>query len=153
MIAELKATSPASLRAVFCLGQRRQIRIELDIDLIGGNDRSENRWAEIAMIMDGIIDSDRYYQRLDPACKEGDWHQLRDLIRRCHERVRLAPGQLSTSISIADGRDAIRKLQTGGKLSGPAAAVAIAMLDRQWLSINENTQNDGAIQDDPAYAG
>lgn len=48
MIAELKATSPASLRAVFCLGKRRQIRIELDIDLIGGNDRSENRWAEIA---------------------------------------------------------------------------------------------------------
>ena len=90
MIAELKATSPASLRAVFCLGQRRQIRIELDIDLIVANDRSENRWAEIARIMDGIIDDDRHYQRLDPACKEGDLHQLRDLIRRCHERVRLA---------------------------------------------------------------
>jgi len=127
MIAELKATSPASLRAVFCFGERRQIRIELDIDLIGGNDRSENRWAEIARIIDGIIDVDRYYQRLDPACKEGDWHQLRDLIRRCHERVRLAPGQLRTSISIEDREDAIAKLQSGGKFSETAAAVAMAM--------------------------
>ena len=127
MIAELKATSPASLRAVFCFGQRGQIRIELDIHLIGGNDRSENRWAEIARIMDGIIDVDRYYQRLDPACKEGDWHQLRDLISRCHERVRLAPGQLRTSISIEDREDAIPKLQSGGKSSEPAAAVAMAM--------------------------
>ena len=127
MIAELKATSPASLRAVFCFGQRRQIRIELDIDLIGANDRSENRWAEIARIMDGIIDGDRYYQRLDPACKEGDWHQLRDLIRRCHERVRLAPGQMRTSISIEDREDASWKVQGGGKFSEPAAAVAMAL--------------------------
>ena len=127
MIAELKATSPASLRAVFCFGQRRQIRIELDIDLIGRHDRSENRWAEIAKIMDGIIDGARYYQRLDPACKEGDWHQLRDLVRRCHERVRLAPGQMRTSISIEDREDASWKVQSGGKFSEPAAAVAMAL--------------------------
>ena len=127
MIAELKATSPASLRVVFCFGERRQMRIELDIDLIGRNDRSENCWAEIAKIMDGIIDGDRYYQRLDPACKEGDWHQLPDLIRRCHESVRLASGQMRTSISIEDREDASWKVQSGGKFSEPAAAVAMAL--------------------------
>lgn len=70
MITELKTTSPSSLRAVFSVGQPRQVRIELDIDLIGGDDRSENHWAEIAR----IIDRNRYYQRLDPACRECDWH-------------------------------------------------------------------------------
>jgi uncharacterized protein YqgV (UPF0045/DUF77 family) len=108
---------------VFSFGQPRQVRIELDIDLTGGNDGSETHWAEIAR----IIDINRYHQRLDPACRECDWYQVLNLIRRCHEAARLASGYLSTSIRIEDGEGATQELQSDGKLSERAAAVAMAM--------------------------
>ena len=99
MIAELKSTSPASLRAVFSFGQPRQVRIELDIHLTGGQDVAASHWAEIAR----IIDANRHHQRLDPVCRECDWYQLLNLIRRCHEAARFASCHLSTSIRIEDG--------------------------------------------------
>lgn len=122
MITELKDTPAGSLRAVFSFGQPRQVRIELDLDLTGGNG-SEAHWAEIAR----IIDINRYHQRLDPACKECDWYQVLHLIRRCYEAARLASGHLSTSIRIEDGEGATKELQSDGNLSEGAAAVAMAM--------------------------
>jgi len=106
MITELEATSPASLRAVFSFGQPRQVRIELDIGLIG--DGSEAHWAEIARIIDGT----RYHQRLDPACTECDWHQILNLVRRCHEAARLASGHLITSIRIEDRKGGSREIDS-----------------------------------------
>jgi uncharacterized protein YqgV (UPF0045/DUF77 family) len=122
MITELKSISHASLRAVFSFGQPRQVRIELDIHLTGGNDVAENHWAEIARIIEG----NRYHKRLDPACRECDWYQVLNLIRRCHEVARFASGHLSTNIRIEDGEGATRELQSRSKLSERAAAVATA---------------------------
>lgn len=122
MIAELESTSPASLRAVFSFGQPRQVRIELDIHLTGGQDVAESHWAEIAR----IIDANRYHQRLDPVCRECDWYQVLNLIRRCHEAARFASGHLSTSIRIEDGGGAYREFQSRSKLS-QRAAVATAL--------------------------
>ena len=56
MITEVMTISPGSLRAVFSFGQSRQVRIELDIHLTGGQDVAESHWAEIAR----IIDANRY---------------------------------------------------------------------------------------------
>jgi uncharacterized protein YqgV (UPF0045/DUF77 family) len=123
MITELKATSPASLRAVFSFGQSRRVRVELDIGFTGGDDRSEDHLAEIARIIDG----NRYHQRLDPACRECDWHQVLNLIRRCHERARLAAGHLITSLRIEDGEWPAGELQSSIKLAESAAAAAHAM--------------------------
>ena len=123
MITELEATSPASLRAVFSFGEPRQVRIELDIDLIGGDDGSEDHWAEIARIIDG----NRYYQRLDPACRECDWHQILNLIRRCHERARLASGHLITSIRIEDREGGTREIDSNFELAKSGAPAATLM--------------------------
>jgi hypothetical protein len=123
MITELKATSPASIRAVFSFGQSRQVRIELEIGYTGGGDRSEDHMAEIA----SIIDDNRYHQRLDPACRECDWDQVLNLIRRCHERARLASGHMITSLRIEDGEGLVGELQSGVKLGESAAAAATAV--------------------------
>jgi hypothetical protein len=122
MITRIESTSPSSLRAVFSFGQPRQVRIELDLHLTGGND-AESHWAEIARIIDG----NRYHQRLDPACRECDWYQVLSLIRRCHEAARFASGHLSTNIRIEDGEGATLELQSSGKLSEGALAAAMAM--------------------------
>ncbi len=99
MVIELNTTSPASLRAVFHFGQSRQVWIELDMDFAGGDGRTEDHLAEIAR----IIECSRYQQRLDPACSDCDWHQVLNLIRRCHNHARQAAGHLITSIRIEDG--------------------------------------------------
>lgn len=99
MVIELNNTSPASLRAVFCFGQSRQVWVELDIGFVGGDDRKEDHLAEIAR----IIECSRYQQRLDPACSDCDWHQVLNLIRRCHDHARQAAGHLITNIRIEDG--------------------------------------------------
>lgn len=100
MITELKEPSPASLSAVFRFGQSRQVRIELTIGFTDGNDRSEDHLAEIAR----MIDSTSYHQRLDPDCRECDWHQVLILIRRCHEQASLAGCHLITNVRIEDGK-------------------------------------------------
>lgn len=105
MVVQLSKTSPASLRVVFSFGQSRQIRIELDIGFSGG-DCFESHLAEIAR----IIDSSRYQQRLDPNCRDCDWHQVWNLIRRCHDRAMLVSGNLTTNIRIEDGQDTIQEL-------------------------------------------
>jgi len=108
---------------VFSFGQPRQVRIELDIELIDGNDRSENHWAEIARIIDG----NRYHQRLDPACSECNWHQVLILIRRCHEQASLAGCHLITNVRIEDGEGVAWEPQNGINLAERAAAVATTM--------------------------
>ena len=122
MLVELNTTSPASLRAVFSFGQSRQVRIELDLGFTGG-DRSEDHLAEIAR----MIDSSRYHQRLDPACSDCDWHQVLNLIRRCHDHARIASRNLITSIRIEDGEGTSRDVQSNIILAESAAAVARAM--------------------------
>ena len=123
MITEVKTISPGNLRAVFSFGQPRQVRIELDIHLTGANDVLENHSAEIVR----IIDVNRYHQRLDPACRECDWYQVLNLIRRCHEAARFASVHLSTSIRIEDGDGAFQELQSRSKLSLRSAAIATAI--------------------------
>jgi uncharacterized protein YqgV (UPF0045/DUF77 family) len=108
MITEVETISPGSLRAVFSFGQPRQVQIELDIHLTGGQDVAESHWAEIAR----IIDAYSYHQRLDPDCRECDWYQVLNLIRRCHEAARFASCHLSTSIRIEDGGGAYREFQS-----------------------------------------
>ena len=122
MVVELNTTSPASLRAVFCFGKSRQVRIELDIGFTGG-DRSEDHLAEIAR----IIESSRYHQRLDPDCSDCDWHQVLNLIRRCHDHAKLASHNLTTSIRIEDGESTTRDIQSNIILAGSAEAFARAM--------------------------
>src|SRR5690242_1707023 len=99
MVIELNNTSPASLRAVFRFGQSRQVWIELDMGFAGGDGRTEDHLAEIAR----IIECSRYQQRLDPACTDCDWHQVLNLIRRCHDHAQHLAGHLITSIRIEDG--------------------------------------------------
>jgi uncharacterized protein YqgV (UPF0045/DUF77 family) len=123
MITELSATTPASLRAVFSFGQPRPVRIELDISFTGGDERFEAQLAEIARIIDG----NRYHQRLDPSCRECDWDQVLNLIRRCHERARSASGRLITSLRIEDGESAATEPQGNSLLIESAAAVTGAM--------------------------
>jgi uncharacterized protein YqgV (UPF0045/DUF77 family) len=122
MVVELNTTSPASLRAVFCFGHSRQVRVELDIGITGG-DRSEDHLAEIAR----MIDSSRYHQRLDPACSDCDWHQVLNLIRRCHDHARIASSNLVTSIRIEDGEGTSRDVQSNIILAESAEAIARAM--------------------------
>ena len=122
MIVELNTTSPASLRAVFSFGQSRQVRVELDIGFTGG-DRSEDHLAEIAR----IIDSSRYHQRLAPDCSDSDWHQVLNLIRRCHDHAKLVSSNLITSIRIEDGEGTTGDIESNIILAGSAAAVARAM--------------------------
>lgn len=123
MITELKATSPASLRAAFSFGQSRRVWIELDIGFTGSDDRAEDHLAEIAR----IIESSRHHQRLDPACGECDWHQVLNLIRRCHELASLASDHLITSIRIEEGKGAAQELQSNIRLAETAAAAARPM--------------------------
>jgi hypothetical protein len=122
MVVELNTTSPASLRAVFSFGQSRQVRIELDLGFTG-DDRSEDHLAEIAR----MIDSSRYHQRLDPACSDCDWHQVLNLIRRCHDHARIASRNLITGIRIEDGEGPSRDVQSNIILAGSAEAIARAM--------------------------
>ena len=123
MVVELNTTSPASLRAVFSFGQSRQVRIELDIGFTSGDERSEAHLSEIARIIDGS----RYHQRSDPACGECDWHQVLNLIRRCHDEMRLASIHLITTIRIEEGEPAAREFQANNMLEEGAAALARAM--------------------------
>jgi hypothetical protein len=123
MITELKTTSPGSIRAAFSFGQARRVRIELDIGFTGGDERSEAYLSEIAKIIDGS----RYHQRSDPACGECDWHQVLNLIRRCHDEMRLASGHLITTVRIEDGEPATSDLQSNSLLAESAAAVIRAM--------------------------
>ena len=122
MVVELNTTSPASLRAVFRFGQSRQVRIELDIGFTGG-DRSEDHLAEIAR----IIDSSRHHQRLDPDCGDCDWHQVLNLIRRCHDHAKSVSSNLITSVRIEDGEGATRDVQSNIILAESAEAIARAM--------------------------
>jgi uncharacterized protein YqgV (UPF0045/DUF77 family) len=69
-----------------------------------------------------IIEGNRHHERLDPACRECDWDQVLNLIRRCHERARLAAGHLITSLRIVDGEGGTRELQSSIKLAESAAA-------------------------------
>lgn len=122
MVIKLNTTSPASLRAVFSFGQSRQVRIELDISVAGGEDRFDSPLSEIGR----IIDSSRYHQSLDPGCMECDWYQVLNLIRRCHDQARLASSNLITSIRIEDVEGVSREHQASIMLAGSAAAVARA---------------------------
>lgn len=117
MITELKASTPASLRAVFSFGQSRQVRVELDISFTCGDDRSEDHLAEIARIIDG----NRFHQRLDPACRECEWHQVLNLVRRCHELASLAPGRLITNVRIEERESAALELESSAWLAQRAA--------------------------------
>jgi uncharacterized protein YqgV (UPF0045/DUF77 family) len=115
--------SPASLRAVFRFGQSRQVWVELEIGFIGEGDSPEDQLAEIARIIEGS----RYHQRLDPACSDCDWHQVLNLVRRCHDRARLASGRLITNIRIEDGATTVEAPQQNVIPAENAAAVARAM--------------------------
>jgi hypothetical protein len=117
MITEVNATSPASLRAVFRFGQTRQVRVELDIDITGG-DRPEDHLAEITR----IIDSSRYHQRLDPDCRECDMQQVLTLIWRCHDEAKMVSRRLITSIRIEDGEGLARERPGNIMLAESAAA-------------------------------
>ena len=123
MITDLRTTSPASLRAAFSFGQARPVRIELDIGFTSSDERSEAHLSEIARIIDGS----RYHQRSDPACGECDWHQVLNLIRRCHDEMRFASIHLITTIRIEEGEPATRELQANNMLSESAAALTRAM--------------------------
>ena len=123
MITELKETSPGSLRAAFSFGQARPVRIELDIGFTSSDERSEALLSEIARIIDGS----RYHQRSEPACGECDWHQVLNLIRRCHDEMRLASIHLITTIRIEEGEPATRELQANKMLAESAAALTRAM--------------------------
>jgi hypothetical protein len=118
MITEVNATSPASLRAVFLFGQPLQVRIELDIELVGSREHPKDHLAEISR----IIDVNRFHQRLDPACRECDWYQVLHLIRQCHEQAKLASSNLITSIRIEDGEGLVRELPSNMMLVESAAA-------------------------------
>lgn len=123
MVVELNSMSPASLRAVFRFGQSRQVRIELEIGFIGDGDSSEDHLVEIARIIEGS----RYHQRLDPACSDCDWHQVLNLIRRCHDQARLASGRLITNIRIEDAASTVEAPQHNVIPAESAAALARAM--------------------------
>ena len=107
---------------MFSFGHSRQVRIELDIGFTG-DDRSEDHLAEIAR----IIDSSRYHQRLDPACSDCDWHQVLNLIRRCHDHARLASGRFITNIRIEDAASTVEMSQHNVIPAESAAAIAKAM--------------------------
>jgi hypothetical protein len=123
MITELKATSPASLRASFSFGQARRVRVELYIGFIGGDDRPEDHLAEIARIIDG----NRHHQKLDPDCGECDWDQVLNLIRRCHDQARLASCRLITNIRIEDAASTVEAPQHNVMAAESSTAIARAM--------------------------
>ena len=123
MITELKTTSPGSLRAAFSFGQARPVRIELDIGFTSSDERSEAYLSEIARIIDGS----RFHQRSDPACGECDWHQVLNLIRRCHDEMRSVSSHLITTIRIEEGESAASGFQGNSLLAESAAAVTRAM--------------------------
>jgi len=120
MVVELNTTSPTSLSAVFCFGESLQVWIELVIGFIGDGDRPENHLTEIARIIEGS----RHHQRLDPACSDCDWHQVLNVIRRCHDQARLCPGGLVTNIRIEDRASAIEEPQCDVIPAESAAAIA-----------------------------
>ena len=123
MITDLRTISPASLRAAFSFGHARPVRIELDISFTGSDERSEAHLSEIARIIEGS----RYHHRSDPACGECDWHQVLNLIRRCHDEMRLASTHLITTIRIEEGEPATRELQANNLLAESAVALTRAM--------------------------
>ncbi len=117
MVVELNKISPAGLRAVFRFGQTRQVRVELDIDITGG-DRAEDQLAEITR----IIDSSRYHQRLDPDCRECDMQQVLSMIWRCHDQAKMVSRRLITSIRIEEGEGLVRELPGNMMLAESVAA-------------------------------
>ena len=123
MITELKTTSPGSLRAAFSFGRARPVRIELEIGFTGGDERSEALLSEVARIIGGS----GYHQRSDPACGECDWHQVLNLIRRCHDELRLASSHLITTVRVEEGEPATGELPGNSLLAESAAAVTRAM--------------------------
>jgi hypothetical protein len=117
MVVEINKTTPASLRAVFYFEQSRQVRIELDIDMTGG-DHSEDHLTEITR----ILDSSRYHQRLDPDCRECEMQQVLNLIWRCHDQAKVASRRLITSIRIEEGEGLVRGLPGNIMLAESATA-------------------------------
>ena len=58
---------------------------------------------EIASVMKVVDDSDLAYQ-LTPSgtCIEGDWDEVMDLVRRCHEQAREHSPHVITTVKIED---------------------------------------------------
>jgi uncharacterized protein (TIGR00106 family) len=81
---------------------------ELSIVPLGGNTHLS---AEIAAVLELVDDSGLRYQ-LTPCgtCIEGEWDEVMDLVRRCHERARERSPHVFTTIRIEDEQDARDKL-------------------------------------------
>ncbi len=67
--------------------------------------------GELAKVMRLVDDSGIDY-RLGPMCTvlEGEWGPVMDLIRRCHERLRVSSPRVLTTIKVDDRRGASRRI-------------------------------------------
>lgn len=83
--------------------------IQLTVVPLGGDIHLSDEIAEVLKLVD---DSGLPYQ-LTPSgtCIEGEWDEVMELVRRCHERVRRDSPHVITTIRIEDDQGATDKLQ------------------------------------------
>ena len=83
--------------------------IQLTVVPLGGDIHLSDEIAEVLKIVD---DSGLPYQ-LTPSgtCIEGEWKEVMDLVRVCHERVRRNSLHVITTIRIEDDQGATDKLR------------------------------------------
>lgn len=82
--------------------------VELSIIPLGGGAHLSD---EIATALELVDESGLRYQ-LTPSgtCIEGEWEEVMDLVRRCHERVRESSPHVFTTVRIEDEEGARDKL-------------------------------------------
>lgn len=68
---------------------------------------------EISRVID-IVDRSGLKYRVNPmaTCIEGEWAEVMDVIRRCHEATASNAGRIITSIRIDDRRDQQQTLES-----------------------------------------
>lgn len=99
MLVELSTNPAGYLRAAFRFSEPREMRVELDISMTGGEcpDTSETL-AGIRRLIDDTSHSLASHER----CGECNWYGLMALVRRCHEQARQRSPHVMTTMHIED---------------------------------------------------
>ena len=102
MLVELSTNPAGYLRAAFRFSEPRPMRVELDISMIGGDNRDAT--TTLASIR-RLIDDSSHSLASHEHCGECNWYGLMALVRRCHEQARALSTHVMTTVHIEDEED------------------------------------------------
>jgi uncharacterized protein (TIGR00106 family) len=106
--------------------------VELSINPLG---RGTHISADLAAVLKLIDDSGlRYILTPFGTCIEGEWNEVMDLVRRCHELARKTSTHVMTTIRIEDEEGATDKLSENISSVERAAGRELRRLAQVWAS-------------------